>query len=167
MTGRLLLGMENRDWKQKQANHVIGFTDLLVPHICAETIYSISFYLSCSNLEMCNVLCSNVVMGQREPTDLIPFTTFPTSSPTPLYLTCHTWGLLTCVSASVHPLSSHLQLLSATWIPHFMTLCKEILCQEGFQDNHYPVTLCRPDYRTSTALSQSLRKAIAISLLER
>ena len=79
-----------------------------------------------------------------------------TSSPSLVYLTCHMWGLLTSVSAPGHPLSSHLQmpftLLFATWIPHIMTLCREILFQRGFQDDHHPVTLCRPDYKTSTTV---------------
>ena len=94
-------------------------------------------------------------MGLWSRTWLRQLSTQQAPLPLPIYLTCHMWGLLTHVSAPGRPLSSYLQvpftLLFATWIPHIMTFCKEILFQGGFQDDHHPVTLCRADYRTSTA----------------
>lgn len=110
---------------------------LLICHCLVSVLRQfIPLYFSVSNLEMCNILYSNVFMEYREPVDLLTSCTMsPTSSPTPCtwHVTC---GVCWPVSLPLHLLLSHLQLpftLPCTiWIPHFMTLGKEILFQEGF-----------------------------------
>ena len=76
----------------------------------------------------------------------------------------HMWGMLT---ASAHTFSSRLQvpftLLSTIWIPYFVTLCKEVVFQEGgCPDDH-----CTEQSTEQAQQSESLKKVIAVNLPER
>lgn len=94
--------------------------------VCSETVHSISFYFSFSSMGMCQYSVQRHSHGtERANRSSDLFHHISHRFPTPLYLTRHAWGLLTCVSVSAHTLSSHWRVLPGSLIswPYAETSC--------------------------------------------
>lgn len=141
-------GLENRDWKKKQANPRDSFCSFAP----ASPLRWDSWLSLCTSAsppwKRVYIPCSSALLEENQRIFWSLSPRFPTSSPASLYLRCHTWGLLT-VSAPAHPFSSCPQvpftLPSAIWIPYFVT-CKEVMLPTW--------SLSRAEYRTRTARSE-------------
>lgn len=137
MTGRLLLGMENRNWKQQQANHVTCFTKLLVPHIWAETVYSPSTLAvpAWTRGLFCAAACSghqgNLLVSR-------PFHCISHRFPHPHIWKVRREGLAHLCLCHPTLLPSARAVYSALCYlePPFHDLGRKILSQEGVQDDH-------------------------------
>lgn len=114
---------------------MLCFITFLLLHLCAESLYSISLYPGFSYLEMCKIMRSNT---HRDHSRGSFFPTFFTSSPTSLYLRCHTWGLLTvCHCAHVlFPSPSAIYIALHHLDSLFHDLMQRERVPEGFQDDH-------------------------------